>query len=96
MPVSEITDPPWHLIVGGYSYLTTSLKSVELYNWKTGEQCELPDLPYEISYHTGVTFEGTPAFCGGGYSQTADERRCYKFEKSSLTWTQVINVDMKV
>ena len=33
-------DPEWHMIIGGIKY-PSELSSVELYNWKTGEKCQL-------------------------------------------------------
>ena len=36
-------EPAWHMIIGGKN--NEDLASVEAYNWKTGEQCFLTDLP---------------------------------------------------
>jgi hypothetical protein len=63
------------------------LSSVELYNWKTGEQCQLEDLPHPNAGHTATVLDGTPAFCGGTSPDV--EKRCYKFDKTTLSWIQV-------
>jgi hypothetical protein len=81
-------DPSWHMIFGGNDYpYQDSMRSVELYNWKTGEQCQLEDLPYGVAAHSGIVLEGTPAFCGGGI--TGAEKRCYKFDKTNSSWIWV-------
>ena len=76
----------WHLIVGGDGS-SQKLSSVELYNWKTGEQCQLEDLPHPNAGHTATVLDGTPAFCGGTSPDV--EKRCYKFDKTTLSWIQV-------
>jgi len=73
------------LIIGGYT--GSSISSVELYNWKTGEQCQLKDLPEPVSCQSGTVMEGTPIFCGN-YRNTHD--KCYSFNKTSKTWSQVL------
>ena len=64
-----------------------AIASVELFNWKTGEHCQLKDLPYPISGHTGLVVNGIPVFCGG-YSNIY-ETRCYQLNKGAQTWEQV-------
>jgi len=41
---SCFSDSPWHLLIGGFDG-SKELKSVELYNWKTGQKCFIEDLP---------------------------------------------------
>ena len=53
------------MILGGQMNLFETLKSVELFNWRTGQQCSLGDLPTEISAHSGTELDGVPVFCGG-------------------------------
>ena len=45
-------DSSWHMIVGGKN--TEDLKTVELYNWKTKEQCKLGDLPLGILLNVNI------------------------------------------
>ena len=82
----------WHLIIGGDGDALDDdrLASVELYNWETGEQCQLGDLPRPIAEHTGTVINGTPVYCGGvqdqGYVNSAE---CYKFNKKDRVWERV-------
>ena len=69
------------MILGGYS--TAALVSVELHNWKTGQQCFTTNLPYGVYYHSGVVMEQTPAFCGYFVST------CYKFDVATKQWIPV-------
>jgi hypothetical protein len=73
------------LIIGG----VPSETSVELYNWQTGEQCQLKDLPEPVAAQSGTAMEGTPIFCGN-YLNTHD--KCYSFHKTSKTWSKVLIV----
>jgi hypothetical protein len=78
------------LILGGQGSINP-ITAVELYNWQTGEQCQLPDLPYNISALTGRVLDGVPVFCGGftGLESNPVENRCYKMDKSDKSWIQV-------
>ena len=76
----------WIIIVGGYD-LNSELTSVELHNWKTGQQCLSTSLPYGNSYISGVVMEQMPAFCGGMSSDSVST--CYKFDIAKKQWTQV-------
>ena len=69
------------MIIGGYT--TAGLVSVELHNWKTGQQCFSTNLPYGVYYHSGVVMEQTPAFCGF-FVPT-----CHKFDVATKQWIQV-------
>ena len=66
----------------------------ELYNWQTGEQCQLKDLPYGVAAHAGMVMDDIPAFCGGyfdvcvGGALLADNR-CFKLNKTDQSWIQV-------
>jgi hypothetical protein len=80
------------LILGGNGpTLGTWLKAVELYNWQTGEQCQLKDLPYGVAAHAGIVMDDIPAFCGG--ESVANEyiidKRCFKLNKTDQSWIQV-------
>ena len=65
------------------------LSTVELFNWKTGEQCFLQHLPYKVAGHSGIIMDGVPVYCGG-YS-TEIEARCFMLNKTSQVWVQVSN-----
>ena len=81
-----ILEPAWHLILGGNGP-GTFLSTVELYNWQTGEQCQLKDLPYGVAAHSATVMDNVPVFCGG-YSQ-APENRCFKLNQTDQSWIQV-------
>jgi hypothetical protein len=73
------------LIIGGYYYTS----SVELYNWKTGKQCKLPDFPIPVCCGAAAVMGGTPAYCGGESTGWITQGGCYKFEKTNMTWKPV-------
>jgi hypothetical protein len=56
------------LIIGGIANGSDYpfIQSVELYNWRTKKQCQLPDFPIPICCGTAVVVGETPAYCGGG------------------------------
>jgi hypothetical protein len=56
---------------------------VELFNWKTGEQCKYPELDDEITDISGTVFGDVPVYCGG------DAINCFKFVKETKTWEKV-------
>ena len=60
-----------------------SQKTVELFNWKTGEQCQYPDLEIATREPSGIVFGDVPVYCGG---ETLD---CFKFLKETKTWEKV-------
>ena len=79
----------WHMIVGG-SNGTSLLDSVELFNWKTREQCMLKSkLPITISEHSGIVFDGVPIFCGGYGLVNTRQKGCYKLDKDTKNWQNV-------
>jgi len=79
------------LIFGGNGYPGPSyLKSVELYNWQTGEQCQLSDLPIGTAAHSATIFQGVPVYCGG--ESIGIDNRCYKLNTVSMEWTQVSSI----
>jgi hypothetical protein len=82
-------EPEWHLIFGGYDYDTDSyVRSVELFNWQTGEQCDLPQpLPFGVSSPTAQLFEDAPVFCGGRLPENKNDNRCHRFNAGS--WERV-------
>ena len=82
-----ILDSAWHMIFGGNRPPSGYLKTVELYNWQTGEQCQLKDLPYEVAGQAATVIGDVPVFCGG-VSQTY-ENRCFKLNKTDQSWIQV-------
>ena len=85
----------WHMIIGGYKEIPVptqeTLKSVELYNWKTGEQCRLGDFPKPIRGHSGTVWNGEPHICSG--TSTLDsgltQKGCYRLDKNDLQWKSV-------
>ena len=42
------------------------VKSVELYNWKTGKQCYYGEIPFEVATFAATVLDGVPVYCGGG------------------------------
>jgi hypothetical protein len=64
------------------------LNSVELFNWQTGEQCQLNNLPYGVYAPAAEVFNGIPVFCGGR-SNFGAEKKCYKLNKMDNSWEQV-------
>ena len=79
-------EPEWHLIIGGKN--VTDLSSVELFNWKTGHQCFLQDLPKGVRIHAGLVFDGEIIYCGG-YSLEVPQKSCFHFKKDEKNWDQV-------
>ena len=77
------------MIIGGTSGSDT-LRSVELYNWQTGEQCYLADLPEGFARHTGAIFEGVPVVCGGTASSAKAD--CYDYNIKINTWSRVNSI----
>ena len=74
------------MLIGGHDG-NVGLASVELHNWKTGQQCFSTQLPLFVSYHSGVVMEKTAAFCGGvtqNYIST-----CFKLDIAKKQWKQV-------
>ncbi len=77
------------MVIGGNGYQDGSfLSSVELFNWQTGEQCQIKNFFNSISAHSGTVLDGIPIICGGyRYSSGLDE--CYKLNKNDLSWERV-------
>ena len=74
-------------MIGGVTYQSTKLKSVELFNWKTSAVCDLPDLPFNISGMVGTVLNQTQFFCGG--QTTVVQSNCYRLDLKSKTWIEV-------
>ena len=80
--VTQISDPgpetesDWHFIFGGK-------RSTELFNWKTGQRCYLPnEPPIRMQHPSGVLFNReTPAACCA--------KQCMVFNRTTLNWTMV-------
>ena len=83
-----LTISEWHMILGGQKNLFEVLQSVELYNWQTGQQCQLGDLPNEIFAHSGTELEGVPVYCGGIIDEV-DQKDCYKYNSETGSWDKV-------
>ena len=83
-----LSEPAWHLLIGGMdsnASIVSPVQTVELYNWQTGEQCKINDIPTYLSWQVnGVVLEGTPAYCGA-----AEDKGCYKYDKIGKKWIQV-------
>jgi hypothetical protein len=73
----------WHLIIGGAG--PGSPNTAELYNWRTMEQCQLPNLPVGVAAHVAASLDGVPVFCEAG----SESRSCYKMDKATKTWVSV-------
>jgi hypothetical protein len=71
----------WQLILGGAG----SPNKVELFNWRTNQQCQLPDLPVGVYGHVAAFMEGVPVFCEAGTIR----RSCYKMDKTTKKWVSV-------
>ncbi len=83
-----IVDKAWQLVFGGLSDFSGSvLNSVELYNWRTGQQCQLPNLTYPIAGQVSIVMNGTPAYCGG--TTDANSLQCFNLDKVTRTWIKV-------
>ena len=94
----QISEPEWHMIVGGYKKFPNKepLTSVELFNWKTGEQCYLEELPFPVRGHSGTVLDGEPHICGGTFNETTQPtKRCYKFNKEGFVW-EPVSFDFKM
>lgn len=74
----------WHLIIGGAG----SPNTVELFNWRTFQHCQLPNLPIGVYGHVATSMNGVPVFCEGGRSR----RSCYKMDKATRKWVSVCDV----
>lgn len=81
----EAESPEWHIIVGGKN--SQDLKSVEAFNWKTKDQCNLNDLPLEVRIHSSAVFEKVPIICGG-LSEDVAITRCYKYDPVVDSWQE--------
>ena len=82
-------DSAWHLIFGGNHPPSGYLATVELYNWQTGEQCQLKDLPYQVAGQAATIMDDVPVFCGG--LSVTYENRFFKLNKTDQSWIQVSN-----
>ena len=77
------------MIIGGNDG-STLLDTVELFNWKTKEQCQLKaKLPTTVSEHSGTVYEGVPIFCRGSGLVNSRQNGCYKFETENRVWQDV-------
>ena len=74
------------MIIGGKN--SQDLSSVELFNWRTGEQCPLKDIPIRVRIHAGTVFEGVPIICGG-FSSEESIANCYKYSIQDKSWSPV-------
>jgi hypothetical protein len=80
--------PEWHMIFGGCDASFNLLQSVELYNWKTGQQCQFSPLPHPIGYPVSTIMGDTAAYCGG-FRSAQSVSECFMLEKSTNLWVQV-------
>ena len=85
-PSENSYESDWHMIIGGKN--NEDLSSVELFNWRTGEQCPLKDIPIRVRIHAGTVFQGVPIICGG-FSSEESVSNCYKFSIRDKTWLPV-------
>jgi hypothetical protein len=62
--------------------------TVEALNWKTKEQCRLPEIPTGLRIHSGTVLYGTPVVCGG-LNYEVPQGDCYKLKEEDGTWESV-------
>ena len=74
----------WHMIIGGKSSTRTE-PTVELYNYESGEQCFLPDMPKGNFLGNAAWLNSTAVVCDGGWSTT----NCTMFNQTSNAWNAV-------
>ena len=87
--IFEPIEPYWHMILGGFNG-SALLDTVEMFNWKTHQQCYLKArLPITVSEHSGTVLDGKPVFCGGFGPDNSRQKGCYKYEKDNKTWINV-------
>ena len=81
------------MIAGGNGYPGHDrTKLVEPYNWKTGEQCTLPDMPIYSAGSEAVVMNGFPIFCGGSLDDMewkSFDERCFRMDKTTKSWKKV-------
>ena len=77
------------MIFGGNGISSTRPKTVELFNWETGEHCKLGDLPFGVAAHSGTVMNGIPVFCGGYLDSSGDSSFCHKYNIQKQEWEQV-------
>ena len=75
------------MIIGGQSS-TRNEPTVELYNYESGEQCFLPEMPIGNMLGHAAWFENTALVCGGMINGTL-HKNCTMFDQLSLTWKEV-------
>ena len=63
------------------------LKSVELYNWKSGQQCSYGEIPYGSAAFAAAVLDGVPVFCGG--AGAIDDVYCQRYDKDGRKWERV-------
>jgi hypothetical protein len=62
--------------------------TVEALNWKTKEQCLLPEIPTGLRIHSGTVLYGTPVICGG-LNYEVPQGDCYKLKEEDGIWESV-------
>jgi hypothetical protein len=73
----------WVLMLGGYAN-KRGFPNATLFNWLSREQCQLPDLPYDVSGLSLTPAFGVPIFCGGSIPGAGKNRKtCYKLNMST-------------
>ena len=64
------------------------LQSVELFNWRTGQQCSFTSLPNKSVYSISVAMDGIPAYCESR-TDLGQSSHCFKLDKLTKSWMQV-------
>jgi hypothetical protein len=72
------------MVIGGSDATGSTTKTVELFNWKTRQQCLISSLPTNAFQQFGNVIEDRPMSCGG--STTA----CYKYIIENDKWITVL------
>ena len=90
-----VSDSKWHLIIGGKS-AANYISAAELYNWETGAQCRVKDLPLAFGKHSGTVIDGVPIVCGGTTDAATIQTKCYKFDTKLKDWLNVSSIVNKL
>ena len=64
---------------------------MELYNWYTSQQCQLPNLPVGVIGHVAAAMDGVPVFCEAGVAR----RACFKMDKLTRKWVSVCSIPLR-
>ena len=63
------------------------VKLIELYNWKSGQQCSYGEIPYGSAAFAAAVLDGVPVFCGG--DGAIAYVYCQRYDKDGRKWERV-------